>query len=137
MHGEGSYIWADGRSYKGRYSHDKKEGFGVYVFANGYVYYGQWENGQQHGEGTKIQPNNEMQKSIWQNGKVQSSLEISEAERADILEYMKGLRKEMVINRRNKLSAGQKLHKDKHQARRDSIRQSITTQRLGTPVNKI
>ena len=94
MHGEGSYVWADGRSYKGTYNYDKKEGFGVYVFANGYVYYGMWKNGQQHGEGTRIQPNNEMQKSLWQNGKVQNSLEMSEAERADIQLYMKDLRKE-------------------------------------------
>ena len=73
-----------------------------------------WKNGQQHGEGTKVYPNNEMQKSLWYNGKVQSSLEMTEAERADIAQYMKGLRKERQINRhRNKSSARQSLQKDK------------------------
>ena len=107
MHGEGYYLWADGRSYKGGYSYDKKDGFGVYVFANGLVYYGTWKNGQQHGEGTKVQPNMEMEKSLWQNGKVQSGLDLSEAERADIQLYMQSMQKERLVNRRSTSSARQ------------------------------
>ena len=29
MHGEGVYMWVDGRKYEGEYVNDKKQGFGI------------------------------------------------------------------------------------------------------------
>jgi hypothetical protein len=32
MDGVGVYRWADGRSYEGEYSDDKKNGYGIYTW---------------------------------------------------------------------------------------------------------
>ena len=38
MHGDGVYVWNDGRRYEGNYVNDKKHGFGVYMWADGRTY---------------------------------------------------------------------------------------------------
>ena len=49
MHGKGVYAWPDGRSYKGEYYMDKKEGYGVFCWPDNSEYRGFWKNGNQHG----------------------------------------------------------------------------------------
>ena len=88
MHGSGVYAWADGRRYQGEYKNDKKDGFGVYMWADGRCHYGMWKDGAQHGEGTKVQPNMEMKKSFWAAGKAQNELQLMDAERDEITEFI-------------------------------------------------
>lgn len=38
MHGEGEFIWEDGRRYIGSYSNDMKEGFGRFEWPDGRLY---------------------------------------------------------------------------------------------------
>lgn len=40
MHGEGIYIWPDGRKYEGEYYLDKKHGFGIFYWTDGKKYIG-------------------------------------------------------------------------------------------------
>ena len=40
MHGEGEYIWQDGRTYKGEYKNDKKHGYGEYTWSDKRKYLG-------------------------------------------------------------------------------------------------
>lgn len=40
MHGQGIYVWPDGRMYAGEYHEGKKNGFGIYRFADGRIYIG-------------------------------------------------------------------------------------------------
>lgn len=71
MHGEGNYVWQDGRSYKGRYEYNKKHGFGTYTYSDGSQYRGNWVHGMQHGEGCIIDAeSDEERRGIWQNGKL-------------------------------------------------------------------
>ena len=46
MHGQGSYKWADGRSYIGNYVNDKKHGVGKYIWPDGRYYEGEWFEGK-------------------------------------------------------------------------------------------
>lgn len=69
MHGQGVYVWKDGRKYEGEYLNDKKHGFGVYTWADGRKYEGNWANGKQHGQGKYILPDNTVKVGLWENGK--------------------------------------------------------------------
>ena len=69
MHGEGHYIWGDGREYIGSYKNDKKHGFGKYRWADKRKYIGFWENGKQNGYGKYIMANGCTQYGIWGKGK--------------------------------------------------------------------
>ena len=46
MHGKGTYVWGDGRSYEGEYFEDRKHGFGIYKWSDGRVYEGDWHSGK-------------------------------------------------------------------------------------------
>jgi hypothetical protein len=40
--GQGECVWKDGKSYKGEYADDKKNGYGVFTWASGKRYEGYW-----------------------------------------------------------------------------------------------
>lgn len=88
MHGQGLYLWEDGRRYQGQYENDKKKGFGAYMWVDGRVYHGMWKDGVQNGEGTTVNPNMLMKKAFWENGKETTQLELAQAERDEIEEYV-------------------------------------------------
>jgi len=72
MHGEGKFIWPDGRYYDGSYQHDKKEGQGTFVWANAKEYEGNWFNNRQDGIGYLTDPNKDdvvHKKGIWEDGR--------------------------------------------------------------------
>ena len=94
MHGQGVYLWDDGRRYQGQYEDDKKKGFGAYMWADGRVYYGMWKDGRQHGEGTTVLPSMQMTKAFWEAGKETTPLELSQTERSEITEYVQVMQKE-------------------------------------------
>jgi hypothetical protein len=52
MHGEGVFVWPDGRKYEGGYVDDQKEGHGIFTWPDGKLYKGSWVAGKQHGIGT-------------------------------------------------------------------------------------
>jgi hypothetical protein len=70
MHGQGFYIWRDGRSYQGGYQHGEKHGFGIYKYCNGSVYLGTWTQGKQDGEGVLVEPDLSMVQSVWKEGEI-------------------------------------------------------------------
>ena len=51
MNGYGELFYEDGRVYKGHFLHDQKHGQGIYVWTNGKQYDGGWREGKQHGIG--------------------------------------------------------------------------------------
>lgn len=46
MHGIGSYMWPDGREYRGKYWFDQKDGFGIMKKVTGDVVMGHWVQGE-------------------------------------------------------------------------------------------
>jgi len=46
MHGEGVFVWRDGREYIGAYRDDKKEGKGTFTWPDGRKYVGDWHLGK-------------------------------------------------------------------------------------------
>ncbi len=52
MHGQGTYTWPDGRSYTGSFVEDRREGQGTLTWPNGNRYEGEFRNNQMHGAGT-------------------------------------------------------------------------------------
>ena len=51
MHENGTFVWPDGRKYKGGYLNDKKNGYGEFFWPDGRYYKGEWRNGLYHGKG--------------------------------------------------------------------------------------
>ena len=58
MHGQGIFVWEDGKKYTGEYWHGLKYGHGKLELLDGTVYEGEWKNGKQDGEGTLLFNNN-------------------------------------------------------------------------------
>lgn len=108
MHGSGVYIWEDGRRYQGQYENDKKSGLGAYMWTDGRVYYGMWRNGQQHGEGTTVMPNMNMKKSLWEAGKEKAVLELSEAERQEIADFVQSMQTDQQKYLKGRTSSGRR-----------------------------
>ena len=46
MHGIGIYTWVDGKTYRGEYREDFKEGYGLYEWEDGRKYMGLWLKGK-------------------------------------------------------------------------------------------
>lgn len=46
MDGEGEFLFADGRKYKGQYQNNVKHGYGIFEWPNGKKYEGHWLNGK-------------------------------------------------------------------------------------------
>lgn len=40
MHGQGTFMFPDGRKYVGNYVYDKKEGYGEFFWLDGKIYKG-------------------------------------------------------------------------------------------------
>ena len=55
MNGIGVFIWPDGKSYKGEYVKDLKEGYGEMEWKDGKIYKGHWLQGKMHGKGVIIE----------------------------------------------------------------------------------
>merc|ERR1712032_1199667 len=93
MHGEGTYVWSegrgrsytgqwqrnhmgpkgvmcwtDGRRYEGEFLDGKKHGEGVLSWVDGRSYSGQWECGRQHGRGTAVTAKGVSRRSQWEHG---------------------------------------------------------------------
>lgn len=87
MHGQGTYIWGDGRIYYGMYSEDKKSGNGMYLWSDGRAFNGEWLDGKQNGFGYYMVTGDdkfEVKKGEWTSGKRKRWLEdITENEIAD------------------------------------------------------
>jgi hypothetical protein len=70
MEGEGKFTWPDGRTYKGEYKRDKKDGYGIFEWDDGRIYKGNWKEGKQNGEGEYYNPKEKIwKKGLWENGK--------------------------------------------------------------------
>jgi hypothetical protein len=69
MHGEGEYLFGDGKSYKGSFFNNNCEGYGIAEYPIGSTYEGRWKNGKFHGEGAMTSSNDLKYEGNWKNGK--------------------------------------------------------------------
>jgi hypothetical protein len=69
MHGEGEYLFSDGKGYKGSFKDNNCEGFGIAEYPIGSSYEGYWKDGKFHGEGTQRSVTNIKYDGCWKNGK--------------------------------------------------------------------
>ena len=69
MHGNGVFVWEDGRKYEGNYADDKKDGIGKFTWPDGRIYDGDWKDGRQHGIGTYTNPDGRVRQGEWVDGK--------------------------------------------------------------------
>ena len=68
MHGKGEMTYEDGRTYKGSYYKDAKDGFGVYTWPNGKIYEGEWYKDKQHGKGKFTSSKGQTRLGLWKKG---------------------------------------------------------------------
>lgn len=75
MHGQGKLTWPDGRSYKGNFVNDIKEGQGLFIWPDTNnknkfrSYNGSWKNGKQHGPGIYKDTKGVEKEGVWECGK--------------------------------------------------------------------
>jgi hypothetical protein len=46
MHGQGTFIWPDGRLYQGGWNNNKPHGTAKFISSSGEIKLGLWENGK-------------------------------------------------------------------------------------------
>ena len=68
-HGQGTYTWANGTKYVGKWRFDLMDGEGKMTWPNGAYYRGDWKEGKKHGYGTFKWPNGDSYVGWWKNGK--------------------------------------------------------------------
>jgi len=74
-HGQGTYIWNDGRKYVGSFVDGKFEGIGKFTMPDGKEYDGEYQNDHRHGVGMTTFPNGKKQRERWENGELIEVLE--------------------------------------------------------------
>jgi len=78
--GFGTFSWADGSRYTGRFRDGKPHGEGTLLYSDGGSYVGQWRDGSRFGYGTAVYANGSTQSGIWERGRFLGAA--SPAERA-------------------------------------------------------
>ena len=68
-YGKGTLTWADGRKYKGEFKDGVRSGIGIFNFANGHKYEGEWKNDKKNGIGSFFYLNGQKYVGEWKNGK--------------------------------------------------------------------
>jgi hypothetical protein len=64
---------------------DKKHGNGIYIWADGRKYDGLWANGKQHGEGKYVLPDGTIRVGIWEEGKRIDWIDQKKASNQDLI----------------------------------------------------
>jgi len=67
-HGEGTFIYPDGRKYEGQWGNWLFNGVGTFTFPDGSYYKGEWKDGEKHGQGTHTLVDGEKIKGQWKEG---------------------------------------------------------------------
>lgn len=70
--GTGTYIYADGSKYEGKFANSRKHGFGACWFPNGEFYLGNWKDNYFSGQGTKYLTSGDSLAGVWNNGEFMS-----------------------------------------------------------------
>ena len=68
-HGQGTFTWADGAKYIGQWEDGKLQGRGTLTLKNGSKFVGKWKDGKLHGQGTFIEVNGNKYVGEWKDGK--------------------------------------------------------------------
>ncbi len=68
-HGEGKFIWADGRVYEGRWENHERNGYGTLRWPNGQTYRGGWEHNEITGAGMLTKPDGTHFVGQWKQGR--------------------------------------------------------------------
>lgn len=64
--GEGTATYRNGDTYKGSWSHGKRDGYGEYHYTRlNLLYKGEWKAGLRHGTGTLLFPNGDLVETLW------------------------------------------------------------------------
>eukprot|EP00929_Paragymnodinium_shiwhaense_P090090 TRINITY_DN5030_c3_g1_i1.p1 TRINITY_DN5030_c3_g1~~TRINITY_DN5030_c3_g1_i1.p1 ORF type:complete len:336 (-),score=52.36 TRINITY_DN5030_c3_g1_i1:150-1157(-) len=69
LHGEGKYVFADGRIYEGQWRLDKMSGEGKLTWPDGLVYEGNMQDNLRHGDGMLVWPSGRRYRGAWLAGK--------------------------------------------------------------------
>jgi S1-C subfamily serine protease len=83
MHGQGTYIFADGDKYIGDWKDGKKHGQGTYIWGDksewaGDRYVGEFQNDEKNGQGTYFYANGTKDEGVWKDGEYQYARKDSE-----------------------------------------------------------
>jgi hypothetical protein len=74
MHGNGVYVWEDGREYEGTWQEGFKSGEGTETHLTGERYEGQWCEGMKHGLGSYQWPTGKSRWGQWNSNRRQKWL---------------------------------------------------------------
>ena len=69
LHGQGTYTWPSGTKYVGEFKDGKQHGQGTSTWANGNKYVGEFKDGKQHGQGTTTYASGAKYVGEYKNGK--------------------------------------------------------------------
>ena len=70
INGYGTYTYANGDKYIGKWKKAKYDGHGTYTYANGDKYIGEWKNGLRNGQGTFAHASGRVEDGIWKRNKL-------------------------------------------------------------------
>lgn len=70
MNGQGTFTWATGNKYTGKWKMDQRDGFGKLEYSNGDVYEGEFKEGKKHGKGVLRRSSGKEKKGRWENDKL-------------------------------------------------------------------
>jgi len=67
-HGQGTYYYASGMTYRGTYVYNQMEGYGTFTWEDKQRYEGEWKASKQHGQGTHYFTDGTKWTGQWENG---------------------------------------------------------------------
>jgi|TARA_B110001454_G_scaffold82620_1_gene79386 hypothetical protein len=69
-HGQGTYIWTDGRKYVGEWKDGKFNGQGTFTYTDGSTYVGEHTDWERTGQGTFTSSDGEKYVGEWKDGTI-------------------------------------------------------------------
>ncbi|MCK6692526.1 MAG: caspase family protein [Thermoanaerobaculia bacterium] len=68
-HGQGKYYFASRERYEGQFHYGKFEGYGTMYYPDGAYYSGGWKKNMKNGQGKLVRTNGTVTEGVWANGK--------------------------------------------------------------------
>lgn len=68
-HGQGKYYFASRERYEGQFHYGKFEGYGTMHYPDGAYYSGGWKKNMKNGQGKLVRTNGTVTEGVWANGK--------------------------------------------------------------------
>lgn len=68
-HGQGKYYFASRERYEGAFNYGKFDGYGTMYYPDGAYYTGNWKKNMKNGQGKLVRTNGTVTEGVWANGK--------------------------------------------------------------------